>query len=309
MSTTPNTPHQPSPADQLSPELRKLYSALTEWDPAGWHRGARYAHRDLNPATQLYITVEDRLRIAILCFTGGVEVDVIARIQLPDGQVIPMRQQIFPANSTVVQNFDYDLCEGFLLDLSITSPTAALRIGTLFAVAQIIRGTGANALPSRTLIANYVTTGNLIGWPEGPNQQSVQGAGGPFTIIQNNPAAGADWTFPVPTGIRIIAQSLSAQLVTAVAVANRVPHLQLLDANNNVTWDCAASAAQAASLTVRYSACGGIQPAINDNSAIIPLPDQALLLQGWKLRSVTTAIQAADQWQNIWINCLGWVEL
>ncbi len=96
--------------------------------------------------------------------------------------------------------------------------------------------------------------------------------------------------------------------MTAATVANRIPHIQIVDPGGNVLWDCAASAAQAASLTVRYSACGGIQPTFNDGSAIIPIPDVGQLLQGWKLQTVTTGIQAADQWQNPNINAIAWVE-
>jgi len=279
------------------------------YDPSTWLRAARYADEGLNPATPLYITVEDRFRLALISSLAGVEVDVTARLQRPDGQVIPIRMQFFPTLSVLVQNFDFDLAEGFLLDISVLTPTAGVRVGAVFAVAQIIRQAGANAIPSRTILSNYVSSGNVIGWPEGPNQQSVQGSGVPVSLQQANPAPGADWTFTIPTANRLLVQSISAQLVTSVAVANRQPHFQEADAAGHVLWDVAASAVQAASITVRYSLAGGVTGAVNDNSAIVPIPQVAQLLQGWTIKSVTTAIQAADQWQNIWVNAIEWAEL
>lgn len=282
---------------------------MADYEPSTWPRAAHFGRRDLNPATQLYITVEDRLRVNIVNALAGVEVDVTARIQLPDGQVIPMRQQIFPTATRALVTTDFDLCEGFLLDVSVSTPTVAARVGQTFVVAGIIRGAGTNALPSRILISNYLNSGNFIGWPEGPNQQSVQGSGIVRSVQQANPAAGADIVVTVPAGARWLVQSISAQLVTAVAVANRTPHIQIRDGAGNVVWDTAAAAAQAASLTVRYSACGGIQAVVADSSAVFPIPDVAQLLQGWTLQTVTTNIQAADQWQNIWLNLIEWLEL
>lgn len=278
------------------------------YDPATWKRGARFEHEDLNPATNLYITVEDRLRVAFLSQQAGVVVNVVLRLQRPDGQVIPLQYQITPASNATVQNSDFDLCEGFLLDCSVSTTTAGVRVGSVFAIVQVIRGSGANALPSRTLISNYVSTGNVIGWPEGPNQQSVQGSGFPNKLLAGNPAAGADISQSVTTFQRWLLQAFTAQLTTSAAVANRNVHIQITDGTGNVFWDCAASAVQAASTTVRYSACGGVQPTFADASAIISLPDVMLLQQGWQIKTVTTLIQAGDQWANPNFNFIQYVE-
>jgi hypothetical protein len=272
-------------------------------------RGALFQAGDLNPATNLYITVEDRLRVQIINAVAGIEVDVTARIQLVDGQVIPMRQVISPAATRAVITTDFDLCEGFVLDLTITTPTAAARAGGCFVLCSLIRGQGTNAIPSRILVSNYLSSGNAIGWPEGPSQPSTQGPGLVRSLQQANPVAGADWVVTVPVGARWVLQSLSAQLVTAVAVANRFPHLQIRDGAGNVMWDTAAAAAQAASLTVRYSATGGVQAVVVDTSAVLPIPDLVQLLQGWTIQTATGAIQAADQWQNIWLNVVELQEL
>jgi len=272
------------------------------------HRGAHFSARDLNPATPLYITVEDRLRISLFNVFNAPTVNITLRIQLPDGQVIPMVQAMTPASTRAAVTQELDLAEGFLLDLSVTTPTAAIRVGGLFAVAQIIRGTGANAILVRTLLSSYVTTGGSVGWPEGPNQLSTAGQGFLRAINQGNPAAGANWSVTVPNGARWLIQSVESRLVTSAAVANRIPHIVITDGAGDELFNSPASAAQAASLTVRYSACGGVQAAVNDGAAIVPIPDVASMLQGWTIGVTTTAIDVADQWSNIWLNLVEWNE-
>jgi hypothetical protein len=270
-----------------------------DYDPSTWLRAARFAHEQLQPAGNLYITVEDRLRILILNQHGSTELDINARIQRPDGQVIPLKQAIVTGVSGSFQTFELDLTEGFLLDVLVSCVPASVKFGEIFVVVQLIRGASPNSIPVRLLLANYVPSNVTIGWPEGPNAAMTAGTGAIFTYQVSNPAAGADWTFTTNSGLRLLIVSLSAQLVTAVAVANRVPHLQVRDANTNIVFDVAASSAQAASLTTRYSWLPGVQPTINDGSAIAPIPEPLILFTGWQLRTVTTAIQAADQWQNV----------
>ena len=173
--------------------------------------------------------------------------------------------------------------------------TSGVKFGEIFVVVQLIRGASPNAIPLRTLLANYVPSNATIGWPEGPNAAMTAGVGAIFVGQVSNPAAGADFTFVSGAGLRNFVVSVTAVLVTSAAVANRIPHLQLLDNNNNICFDVAASSAQAASLTVRYSWTPGVQPAFNDASALAPLPETLILAPSWKLRTVTTAIQGADQ--------------
>jgi len=318
MSTQPATP-----ADQAAAQVTCLcgatwsehrgkdhpFTAHPRFYSATLPRGVDYSRDDLNPAVNLYVTVEDRLRVSILCQTAATEVDVIARIQRPDGQVIPMLQQIKPASSAAIQNFEFDLTEGFLLDVSATTPTAAIRVGAIFVIVELIRGTGANAFASRVLVSNFVSTSVVIGWPEGPNQASVQNAGQVTASLGGNPGAGNEINIQVPAGVRWLLQSFNTQLTTSATVANRTPHIRITDAAGNLFWDCAASAAQAASLTVQYSACGGVQPTFNDNSAIFPVPDVMMLLQGWRIRTLTTNLQAGDTWLNPNVNVISWPEL
>lgn len=272
------------------------------------HREVRFGKHDVQPATNLYVTVEDRLRVLIFNSTAAAEVDVLWRLQLPNGEVIPFVRQLFPTSNRASNSFEQDLAEGFLLDCSVSTPTAALRAGACYVLVQIIRGTGVNAIVVRSLIANYLTTGLSIGWPEGPSQGSVQGNGLARSFNLGSFTAGTDFTVTVPTGARWLVQNLEATLVTSAAVATRQVVIEVLDNNGLLCWAAPASSTQTASLTDTYSFTGGVNPGGTAPNFITPLPDVVQLAQGFKIVTVTTALQAGDQWTAAVINVIEWIE-
>jgi hypothetical protein len=271
-------------------------------------RGAHFSTKDLNPATQLYITVEDRLRVQVYNSLAGVEVDVSARLQLLDGQVIPIRLAFLPTANRANNIYDTDLAEGFLLDLTVSTPTAGCRVGQTFVVVSIIRGYAANAIPSRTIVSNYVNTGNSIGWPEGPNQQSVQGVGVPRSINVSNPAAGSDWSLTVPTGARWLIQSVTANFLASATVANRRIGIWLFDALSNTFFQGSDVAPTTAGQGKSVSAAGGLTNYNTAAATQIGLPDVASYLQGFSIQTVTNAIQVGDLWSSIYVNVIEWLE-
>ena len=271
-------------------------------------RGIHFAHREVSPATPLYIALEDRLRILVFNSVAAAEVDVELRLQLPDGQVIPWRGQFFPTNNRASNSFEQDLAEGFLLDVSVSTPTAAVRAGACYVVLQIIRGTGANAIVMRSLLANYVTTGMAVGWPEGPSGSSVQGQGLAYAFTVANPAAGADWVATVPTGARWLVQFVSAALTTSAAVATRVPQIQIKDAGGTIVWENSGDNTVAGVTNAQYSWAGGVPLQGNNNVNQMPIPDFCYLLQGFTIGPLTPGLQAGDQWSAIRVTVVEWIE-
>lgn len=279
------------------------------YDPSSWKRGARFAHSELDPPSDVYVTVEDRLRVNLTCTAPAPTVNLALRIQRPDGQVIPMLQVLTPAATRAVQTFDFDMCEGFLLDVVVSTATPAVRRGGLYVDADMIRGAGANAYTIRNIIDSYVTTQSDAGWPEGGTYESTAPMGLLRVVQQANPGAGAEFALTVPAGARWEILSLNAQLATAVAAGNRQPVFQITDGAAHVMHNTQFSGNQAASLTYQYSAAEGDGVAVNAPFNQGALPHNCFLLQGWTLQSLTTNIQAADQWSNIWVMLQEWSEL
>ena len=116
------------------------------------------------------------------------------------------------------------------------------------------------------------------------------------------PAAGADLSYlpDFTDAFRLL--TLRVQLTTAVAAANRYPHFQFVTASGEVMHEVVAAAAQVASTTITYllvgaggsSTNGGV---LTDNTSGLALPD-IWWPAGTRLRTATTAIQAADQWSS-----------
>lgn len=271
-------------------------------------REVHFERRNLQPATTLYVTVEDRLRVLIFNSVAGAEVDLQLRMQMPDGQVIPYVRQLLPSSNRASNSFEQDLAEGFLLDCSVSTPTAGLRAGACYVVVQIIRGTGANAIVVRSLLANYVTTGMSVGWPEGPSASSVQGQGVVLAVPVSNPAAGADWTVTVPTGARWQVQGVTATLATSATVATRVPQFEIRDAGGVLLYTQGGASVAAGVAASQFSWTGGVPQQANNQRAIEPLPDFCWLAQGMAIDTTTASIQVGDQWSSIRILVVEWIE-
>lgn len=271
-------------------------------------RGVHFGLRDVQPATNLYVALEDRLRVLIFNSVAGAEVDVNVRLQLPDGQVIPWRGQFFPTSNRASNSFEVDFAEGFLLDVSVSTPTAALRLGACYVVVQVIRGTGANAIVMRSLLANYLTTGMSVGWPEGPSAASVQDNGLVRSVQVSNPAAGSDWNVTVPTGARWQVQSVTEVFTASATVANRGLQLVADDGANILAigedqGSITAGQTGTFSFFLGANSIGGL--AFNMASVAWVSP---VLQQGFRVRSNTVGLQAGDQYSAIFLLVLEWIE-
>lgn len=114
-----------------------------------------------------------------------------------------------------------------------------------------------------------------------------------------NPAAGNDWAVGEASSKQLVA--VFAQLVTSAVVANRLPSLKIQDGAGRVAAQIPASSVQAASLTETYVWAVGMPFASGQNVNLVPLPGGVAVGNGWIISTVTTALQAADQWSNIFI--------
>lgn len=116
-------------------------------------------------------------------------------------------------------------------------------------------------------------------------------------------AAGAEITNVPNYGDTHRLLALRAEFVTSASVANRFPHLQLVDRNGVVYFETAAGTAQAAGATDFYSWVGGNAAqsqgtVISDNVYSLPLPDFWVPPQfTWQTK--TTNLQTTDQWSNM----------
>lgn len=298
---------------------------------AGVPNEVTYQWRGIDPPAPLYVQRDDFLSVYVTNSAPGVTIGLKGRLLTapiqrggqPDSGPPPLLdddprasntiQEIFqviaPGAGRVTQNFTFPITEGFLMGLGVGANSGSIRKGQCFVQVYLARGgigQGGDLVP---LMQAYVTNVSTGAWPQATMTNSVDGEGAIRSVQVANPAAGVDWTVPVPTGARWYPLSVQARLVTSAAVGNRVPVLSIND-GVNFLWQNAQVPAQPASTNILYT---WSQSAPNAAAAIIGavglnLVEAARMQQAWNIFTSTNGILAGDQWSqiNLWLE--EWIE-
>ena len=117
-----------------------------------------------------------------------------------------------------------------------------------------------------------------------------------------SPAAGADITIPVGNGEAWRLLGLKATVVTDANVAARIPHLALDNGTATIIGaQISPGASFPAGSTVTLSWVSSYAAGVTvvaGGVVTVGVPD-FVIPTGWRLRTITTAIQVGDQWSNI----------
>jgi hypothetical protein len=224
-------------------------------------------------------------------------INTFGRIILLTGEVKPFTITFTPTSDRSGSGVAQQLPDGWLLNVMAAFSGVAIRRGQCFANVGIQRPSGSTTLLFGSLIRDYLVQGAPPSWPEGPLLMPTDGAGFLRSITGTVPAAGAEITEVVPTGARWRLYGMRFSLTTAVAVANRLTNVVIDNGAAPTDGQFPANAVQAASLTVAYT--GGQLGAVSNPAgadAIILLPAPIPLFAGWRWRTITANIQAADQY-------------
>lgn len=120
------------------------------------------------------------------------------------------------------------------------------------------------------------------------------------TVLNPAVAVNTDWTLRVPGNAWWRITSITARLVTDANAANRIPTLRAGD-QTNIWFAQSAPIAIPANTTADLCAhTGSGVTAAGSTTVVLALPAEGLLLPpGHRLQVVTTALQAGDQWSNV----------
>lgn len=271
----------------------------TEESAPDYNSEVHWRRRKVEPFQGFYITRDDILELRIFSPMFSSTVNLTLRYMNAAGEILP-RFETFTGQtvSGTPQILTFPNAEGFLISASIETTSSSR--GSVFCILRIRRGLGsADVTGGSVLIAGYTVVNAPISYPESTLSSPIDGRGLYTSLLVGNPAAGTDWTQTVFGGEQWIVRAVRAVLVTSAAVANRVPHLQIRDGAANIMVDNPTNTNQAASLTEAYNWFSGTQAYQFDSSQSIPIPGELRLTAGMVIRTVTTAIQAADQWSAI----------
>jgi hypothetical protein len=270
--------------------------------------GVGISRTEAPPPVPLYVTPSDTLLLRVVNSVAGLTMSLRYRFMDAEGAVSSNLLQLVSAANKTEEFQTQQLGYGYLLGLAVDAVGATVRRGQCFTGVWLIRGINANKDAYEQLATGYPTTGNPLGWPENVPTQSVEGNGFPRTFVQAQPAAGAEQLAVVPAGSRWQLMSARLSLIAANAGATRFAHILVDDGAGNILHDVV-GAGQAINTTNIYVAPTGTGPQLaNDNTQMLAMPANLTLLQGWRIRTLTTALNAADQWSALTLGVLEWME-
>jgi hypothetical protein len=278
-------PPTASPDSTVSPALRGPLSS-----------GALY----LGPNTHLRITAFNAAASVRLALQGLV-------MQL-SGEVTPFRHELAPTTDRVITTQSFAMTEGWLLSADLVAVSGSPRRGQCWARVQFTFGRNGVADAFGTVLQGYITdtaglslNGSLIG-------SSADGPGVIRSITGTDPAAGVEISETVPTNARWRVFGVAATLVTDATVANREAAL-VLDDGTTVNSRSPSRFNHAASLTRLYSFAPQhrIVAVATDTTQTPPMPD-AILMGGARVRTITTNLQAGDNWSAPQLLVEEWIE-
>jgi hypothetical protein len=268
---------QPAPA---APEMTRQY----------------FRQRQINPPAHLWVTPDDFLVAGVVNALTGVQLQVQARLLLPDGQISLPGFTINPAADRVLRYFNTQLYYGYLVSVCVWAIGATLPTGTnTFCSLQLVRPPIAGFNLDWPMASGYVTANTFLATPYGAQSAAVTSNGQIYTVVGAAPAAGADWTITVPASARWRLRSVTATLTCTAAAGNRNPGFQVNDGTNYFLF-VPPPVTSGPNAIQRYNWAPGVANNPAGGNAITPIPDNFILGPGYKFGVGTGALQGGDQW-------------
>jgi hypothetical protein len=258
--------------------------------------------------TDLLLTGEDALRINSWCSVAGVTLAIEGRILSADDCLVPIGDTHTPNSDRSLHSTILPLNNGRLTQLSARVAAGTVKRGQLWVEVELIRGLASSAQALGVLARGYAAAGNRLAWPGTDMRGSLEGPGCTRAIVGTDPAGGVEIVETVPTGARWRLRTFAFQIVASATVANRTPILTI-DDGANVVWESANNTNITASQTAKFRA--GIGTGINTNGALdflVPLPAELVLMAGWRIRTVTGALDAGDNYAAPIYTVEEWIE-
>lgn len=260
---------------------------------AGYHSHWQHYGRLLKP---FYINNEDELRVGVQTTVAGLVVGVSGMMCNEYGEYSKFTVTVAPTSDrveTVVQN---NIGAGWILHARAHLISGTIGSKQVYVNANIVSNTGTPAVPMFVLLSGYLDNTFQPSFPYGDLHSPVEGKGNLRVISGTDQAAGSDITETVPANVRWSLLTFEAAFVASAAVANRRVSLRLDDGTNEfykVESHADVTAGQTRTFTMYQT---GLPSNGNNITFYLPLPIGIHLLPGFRIRTVTSAIDAGDNW-------------
>ena len=299
MATTP-----PTPPGGLPP-------GRTGFVPQSDQPVTKFTVQGIAPPSNLYIARDDTLVITATSPTTAITLTVQGRLlRAADGVISPFQQNIVLPASRTATVATIQLAEGFLLNVAAFTTANPSPPGNVYVTINQQRPGTPSPNQFSLLASGYVGSARAIGWPGGPIARPIDGAGFLRSITGTVPAAGAEVSETVPTLARWQLLSLRVNLVTSATVATRIPQFVFDDGANEFYRTANNAGGYGASNTIQVALANTslVTTAVGTALAPIPMTVPIILEQGFRIRTVTIALQGTDQYNALFYEVMEWLE-
>lgn len=265
----------------------------------GYASYLEFTKAGLQPPGAAYLERDDNLLLQVVSPTITSTVRVTLRVLLPSGQINTWVESRAVLTATQAFNLlPLTALECFLLSVSISSD--APNRGACFVRLLIQRGTGSSDVAlGQVLCQGYASLYETLTFPNGLPESSLAGSGLMRLVTVAAPGAGADFVVTVPAGRHWKLLGVEASLAASAAVASRSPNGVIDDGAANpfrIPGNILITATQTIFVNFLQGGAGASSSGLAD---IIPLPFGLRMLPGWRFSSITTNLQAGDQWSAV----------
>lgn len=264
--------------------------------------------QNASPPTQTYVGKDDSLWVGAAVNTVGLVVTLNARYLMPNGTIQLNQYTLRFALSRAMTYQQITLPEAFLLSVAATCNLQPGGGASAFVEVLLSRFSPSLFNASQVLCQGYINFNQPVSWPGGVNSTSVDCAGLPRSIGGTTPAAGADISDSVPANAKWGVVSAFFKLVTSAAVANRTLVFVIDDGVNivqTVVINIVIPAVTTWNISIGQTLQNITLPASGVANACMPLGVNLFPL--WRLRTLTTGLQAGDQYSNITYGVQEWL--
>jgi len=267
--------------------------------------GVRFLSQAVQPPSQVYVALNDVLRIVAASSQANEVLTVNYRLLLPSGTIVAGQSSLQVSSDRAINIHDEPLAEGFLLSVSCKAAAATTR-GQTFARIFLTNPALGQGQPSNMLMADYVTTAMAPAHPGGRVLAPTEGPGWVHFGQIPNPTPGSDFIIQVANNARVRALGVGAFFSTSAVVANRVPQLKIGDGIGKTIFQSPTGVQIGAnSGNTFFSASAGfggacvLPPPFGIENGLWGFPNDCLLLPPAQIYTLTINLQAGDQWNAV----------
>jgi hypothetical protein len=254
--------------------------------------------------------VDDRDVLALHVWNGGVTCTLClwARVLDLTGVIQTFQWTLTPSTSRAENVIRNPLISGFLLSVGVFATSGTARRGQVWAVVALERTFPPAGVLTETLVRGYLTATDSLNFPFAGDEDSVESPGMILSVAGTAPSAGAEISFTLYAGARWNLNGAVISLTTSSTSATRTVQLLITDGTNTL-WTIPSQTTQAQSLTYTYYfAPYGFTPTVVGTNVFVAIPFNIPLMQGWKINTSTSNIQAGDQYAAPRFYTTEWIE-